>query len=668
MKKVVSVLLILAFLLCGCSRMPASPQASGESAQPSQNASEQSGSESSAQASSGSSGDNTDSSESSAENRPRDPSAFFEKCSLRQGSETLYEVPVDLGTQGEFSKMERFGDQILFLSYNGGWTSGYDTELILYDPVTFSVTARVSPGHFASIPLIQVITDKIAVYEPNPGTLQVYDENLSLLKTEKINGGADCYLCADLETVCLVFWGQSVETLNLRTKKRKTVARIGDSFGCDTRGETVMFSMIDPETQVYRAATFSLINGQVESVPVCMDPYWLYRSGSLWLAADHSDASFWYLGNESDLFTFRSDNVERTLLEPGLMLETDENVIKLYRPDGECIGSAELNDPSFHTPMIYNELLGGYFFFETYSSGDGTMLFWRPQEQPADVPLESEPLPEPAGGTAVSAELYERAAEISEQYGIELLIADQCETNPLNFLCDQELDEEIIENALDDLEESLKRYPENFLPQLCYGHFPKIRIEFVCNLRRSEESMPEDPDSVNGFTSVAAFTNHLEGKYHLIVMGIEFGIGVDLYHELSHIIDQKLAWDSAQREDALYSEDGWLACSPEGFEYAYDYFYLPDEYFEDGYGDYFIDIYARTYPTEDRARIMEYAMGEPETIAEHQGMLRKLAYYSECIRDAFDTAGWPETTEWEQPLVIAGFGDWEERVPLSNAS
>jgi hypothetical protein len=66
---------------------------------------------------------------------------------------------------------------------------------------------------------------------------------------------------------------------------------------------------------------------------------------------------------------------------------------------------------------------------------------------------------------------------------------------------------------------------------------------------------------------------------------------------------------------------------------------------------YFITDYALTYPTEDRARLMESAMSnftwdfEPGS-----GTRRKLQYYADCIRDCFDTTGWPATTLWEQVL------------------
>jgi hypothetical protein len=32
------------------------------------------------------------------------------------------------------------------------------------------------------------------------------------------------------------------------------------------------------------------------------------------------------------------------------------------------------------------------------------------------------------------------------------------------------------------------------------------------------------------------------------------------------------------------------------------------------------------------------------------GPREKLQFYADCIRNGFDTSGWPETTAWEQVL------------------
>jgi hypothetical protein len=57
-----------------------------------------------------------------------------------------------------------------------------------------------------------------------------------------------------------------------------------------------------------------------------------------------------------------------------------------------------------------------------------------------------------------------------------------------------------------------------------------------------------------------------------------------------------------------------------------------------------------TYPTEDRATLMAMAMYEPAGFDGNPGMIEKMRYYAECIRDCFDTTGWPETTIWESVL------------------
>ena len=66
---------------------------------------------------------------------------------------------------------------------------------------------------------------------------------------------------------------------------------------------------------------------------------------------------------------------------------------------------------------------------------------------------------------------------------------------------------------------------------------------------------------------------------------------------------------------------------------------------------YFIDDYSMINATEDRARIFEYAVEDSGTLfRDAPGLIAKLQYYSDCIRDCFDTALWPEITAWEAPL------------------
>jgi hypothetical protein len=66
---------------------------------------------------------------------------------------------------------------------------------------------------------------------------------------------------------------------------------------------------------------------------------------------------------------------------------------------------------------------------------------------------------------------------------------------------------------------------------------------------------------------------------------------------------------------------------------------------------YFIDDYSCRYPGEDRAKIMENAiLGKTGHFENSPKLVEKLRYYCNCIRDAFNTEGWPEVTEWEKIL------------------
>ena len=662
MKRIRTVLLIILLLLPGCSSR-LSPESGAQSSETSLPTPPQSSEFSSETPSDTQQSSAPESSEASSE--PEIP-AFYEKRIARDGSPTLFEVPLEIETQGELSQMVKFGDQLLFLFHSGNWETGFTIELCLCDPSSLTVTARAKTDPYSAYPILQVIRDKIVLNETGDHRLLVYNADLHLENDYDLTGipEGDAYLGADGETLYTFDWNRQVSEINLRTKKSRKLYDMGGSYGMDASGESFLFEMVDPETQIYCPAALSLLNGEIERIPFLMDTFWLYRAGDLWLAESSADPERWYFGTKEKIRIFRSENVNKELLESSRLLTTEGNEMTLYGPDGSYVDRVLVREMATHSPLIFWEPFAGYFFLEAENGGEGTLLFWEPDPAAKGeaLPLEAPEPDVPTAGTAVSSALYERAAELGEQYRVEIRIADQCGTNYSGFEWEQATDEEMIESALDELEAALSRYPENFLPQLCYGHYPKIHLELVADLHRREEELPDDSE-VNGFTSVSAFTDHLSGKYHLIVLDINvnFGLNETIYHELSHVIDQKLEWDASRRADALYSESGWLACSPEGFEYAYDYFRLPEELFDDGNEDYFVDLYARTFPTEDRARIMENAMAMPNYIAEHAGMLGKLRYYSECIRDAFDTTGWPEYTAWEIALELNenGIGDEE---------
>ena len=123
-----------------------------------------------------------------------------------------------------------------------------------------------------------------------------------------------------------------------------------------------------------------------------------------------------------------------------------------------------------------------------------------------------------------------------------------------------------------------------------------------------------------------------------------------IHHEIVHLIDNRLTFDAYLRPESNYSEENWAALNPVGFVYAGTYDEMPMHYFNDGYENYFLDIYSRTFAREDRARILEYAMIGADYVFSTPERLAKLDYLSRCIRECFDTTDWPARTPWEMPL------------------
>jgi hypothetical protein len=116
-------------------------------------------------------------------------------------------------------------------------------------------------------------------------------------------------------------------------------------------------------------------------------------------------------------------------------------------------------------------------------------------------------------------------------------------------------------------------------------------------------------------------------------------------------IDKKLEWDARIREDSLFSQEAWQALQPEGFAFAMSYTDIPREHLAFADSGYFLTDYGMTFPTEDRADVLSAAMAQEDWAFEPgSGLRAKLEFYAACIRDCFDTTGWPEVTKWEEPL------------------
>lgn len=511
------------------------------------------------------------------------------------------------------------------------------------------------------MPNVQECGDTLVINDWGKGKIVLLDENLSEIDTYQVTCEYNSmYVSTDAKKVYVFTPDQGLQITNLSTGKM--TVELEDTvnlFVANDCGNIITFSFIDRRTQLEKFGVLDLENGDIMDFPYEGPIYDIQYLNDTWIATDSDNTSVHYIGNEEEIKTFEYNDVFTAMEmrpESGNLLTKnyDENGflgMTLYNLEGEFISQCEnsLKGADFLHDLVWSEGDNGYFFLMMDASGKDKLMFWDISTEIVGKDLSSEVIPtEILAENAVSQELYTKAKAIGYKHGIEIRIADQMDENYIDYKVEKNLDEHQIDAALEILGRELLIYPEGYFSQLLHGSVREIEIHLAGTLTNLE--VPKG--NVNGFTSYSGFAQTREGKAVVVLdMNEEEELVRFLHHELFHLVDDKLSFDAMIREDAMYSEEEWMKLNPEGFEYAGSTFELPDELYNEEYDVWFIDMYSRTMSREDRARIMEYAMlGDCNMFIAAPYRQAKLEYLNHCIRDAFDTTGWPEKTVWEETL------------------
>ncbi|MGN0437294.1 MAG: hypothetical protein ACI4F4_02140 [Lachnospiraceae bacterium] len=248
--------------------------------------------------------------------------------------------------------------------------------------------------------------------------------------------------------------------------------------------------------------------------------------------------------------------------------------------------------------------------------------------------------------TAQLLALNERAKTMSQHYGVDIRIGDELDTCPvLDYSYTKIYNPIRIEQTLNILEKELSKYPDGMLAQIDDDIGDRIQIYLSGKILGIADGTISDSrgieNTVDGITFVVLNITDIQE------------LDRTLHHEIFHAIEGHMDYAGY-----YFDYDRWEALNPQGFSYDYDYIQNEentdwDYVMSDETGGYFIDIYSKSFPHEDRARIMEYAMTEKEYNSgafSYDGIAKKHAYICEQLRLAFQTEGWPEQTVWEQVL------------------
>ncbi len=306
-----------------------------------------------------------------------------------------------------------------------------------------------------------------------------------------------------------------------------------------------------------------------------------------------------------------------------------------------CLRNASITIPG--SPMLWsfrNTDDGCIWFLHHTDSSGITLCCWTPTRSPTNDntfyggTYYNEESPDVEGLAACEA----YAREIGEKYGIEVLIyRDAVQVQPWDYDLEYEYQVPVIQRELELLDRNLSRYPDGFVSTLAQC-FDGLSICIVRSLNGTPES---------GSLDTADGIQFLDGYWAYIALAAPRNTEYALYHEMCHLIDTMVLGESG-------AYDRWDELNPKSFEYDYDYIANQSRdgsaYLQD-INRSFIDTYSMSFPKEDRARIMEYAMTEGnESYFTSTTMQAKLRLLCEGIREAFKLKKSPETFLWEQYL------------------
>lgn len=242
--------------------------------------------------------------------------------------------------------------------------------------------------------------------------------------------------------------------------------------------------------------------------------------------------------------------------------------------------------------------------------------------------------------TAALDACQETANSIAKKHNVEILLWSSAVSNqPQGYSLYPEYQAPLISHCLQRLDQALSNYPSGFLKKAASGTADeKIRICLVREIAGNlSMGTPE-------YSTGLQFWNSEGNAYIVLTPGAE--LEQSLYREMTHIIESRVM-------STCSAFDGWETLNPDSFDYTYSLIILPQgqEALLEGENRTFIDLHAMTFPREDRARIMEYAMMPGnEAIFESPAMQAKLSRICRGIRKAFKLEKSKDTFLWEQYL------------------
>ncbi|MCI6728752.1 MAG: hypothetical protein MR473_01045 [Clostridiales bacterium] len=303
-----------------------------------------------------------------------------------------------------------------------------------------------------------------------------------------------------------------------------------------------------------------------------------------------------------------------------------------------------------------------------YCDGTGALYLWAYDREEPDTTL---------AGTWSPSELETQnraeAAAVHLETGMKVLYGEAGasfqDLGSFGYRGEAQTDPLVIHLALEELLEFTRQYPRGIFREMLTEPVEEIRIFLSGSL---------SPVDGEGLASASGFTGTGE-EVQVLVMNLDYAADgpyfrQTLAHEFMHIMEGRI--DACSQEDGISYLSYWESFEPAEDAYYYSYFdetgqELSDPTYTAASGLLptevsFLDSYSRSYPHEDRARILEYlyaGQDSPYAYLFQGGEIQaKALYLCAVIRQCFPSCGAASELPWESLVDPVPFQTYEAAV------
>ena len=255
--------------------------------------------------------------------------------------------------------------------------------------------------------------------------------------------------------------------------------------------------------------------------------------------------------------------------------------------------------------------------------------------------------------------IYSYADEVGDTYGIEIFCGSEGNDFDIgDYVGVAVTDPATVYSSLQTVERVLARYPEGMIRE-CYSDMHDGMELYLCSTLYGVGD--------EGLALAGGLTTTVENNC-VIIVDVYNGLEATLSHELSHAFDRRIEYVSETTGTDWM--ELWMSIAPSEDAYLYTY---------DGYENavrftpageqsskniWFAESYGRTFPTEDRATLMECMIAEKGShsaeLLDYNNLEYKAELYCYILRECFVSCDVDEELYWEQHIGIPDASRFED--------